>query len=115
MLRGFNAKMISRVICLKSMQSCDGSIVRSINLQALKQSNDHSHRSGHNRYDSENDIPQVCHGDVFQIVISFGFHRGSLAITRGDWNCPARGEIHRHDIGPCRKIAVIFRLLEVER
>jgi hypothetical protein len=48
----------------------------------LKQSNDHTHRSGHNRYDCENDIPQVCHWDVFQIVFHFSFHVGSLAITR---------------------------------
>jgi hypothetical protein len=82
----------------------------------LKQSNDHSHRSGHNRHDCENYIPQLCNWDVFQVVFHFGFHGDSLAITRPRLELSGeRGDTSASHTGPCEKIAVIFRLLEIER
>jgi hypothetical protein len=55
----------------------------------LKQSNNHSHGSGHNRHDCENDIPQVRHGDVFEVVLHFGFRVGSSLVTAaGDKRIP---------------------------
>jgi hypothetical protein len=63
----------------------------------------------------ENDIRQVCHWDVFQIVFHFSFHVGSLAITRGTRTVrrPGRyiGMTHRS----LREDRGSLQLLEIER
>ena len=50
----------------------------------LKQSNDQDHCYGCHRHNGKQDIPQVCHGDVFQVVFHLVFMVAPLAITRGD-------------------------------